>query len=178
MSRMFGFHLRFSVFSASLAVVCGVALLVTVPVYAASANPSVKRAEDATSSLSVELSIYWKGEKRPGAKMRVVLLDADPEIILRDAGLEATPGVDLCGTYQFASTGTTSPRLKKFRVAADKAMKPHIIATAVTDSQGRAHFTGLKPGTAYLRGTVKIDRGLSFVNNQFELKPGENTLVL
>ena len=136
--------------------------------------------DNTTSSLSVELRVDWNGVVRPAAKMKVVLLDADPEIILRDAGLEATPGADLVSTYEFAltGTGTRAPRLKQFRVDADKAMKPHILATGVTDEQGMVHFAGLKPGPIYLRGSVKIDRGRSFVQSSFELKPGANTLIL
>lgn len=166
-----------SVFLAlALAVQFALGMLVLVAGHDDGGLPKVG-ADDATSSLSVELNIYWKGIKRPAAKMKIVLLDADPEIIMRDAGLEATPGADLTDTYAFASAKSTSPRLKKFREDADKAMKPHIIATGITDDKGKLRFAELKPGLIYLLGMAKIDRGRSLFRSPVELKRGANTLI-
>jgi protein SCO1/2 len=59
-----------------------------------------------------------------------------------------------------------------------KAIKPHVIATVTTDSNGKGQFEAVPAGTYYLFGIGDISKALAFWDLEVDLKSGQNSLTL
>jgi hypothetical protein len=136
-------------------------------------------------TLSIEVFARDDKSKRPASKTKFYLLDAEIETIFRNAGLKEIRADELVDTYGMAVWRSESPEYKElykqkykdFHIAADAALKSHIIQTVVTDSKGKARFKALTPGTYYLFGIAKINKGISIIRSPIEVKSGENAFV-
>ncbi|HSK74510.1 MAG TPA: hypothetical protein VK892_22605, partial [Pyrinomonadaceae bacterium] len=129
--------------------------------------------DNQNSNLTIEIYVQYDKDKdkRPASKTKFYLLDAEIETILSKAGLKEVQPWDLVGTYAMANTRAESSEYKElykqkykdFHIAAEMALKPHIIQTVVTDTEGKARFKAFTPGKYYLFGIAKINMGFSII---------------
>jgi hypothetical protein len=137
------------------------------------------------STLLIEINVRDEKGKRPAAKTKFYLLDAEIETILKDAGLKEIEPWDLVDTYSMAVTRAGKSayktlyeqKYKAFHITADEAIKSHIIQTIVTDSNGTATFNSLRQGTFYLFGIAEINKGISIIRSSIEITSGENKFI-
>ena len=121
------------------------------------------------ASLSIEAGlIYASGDVKPVARTNFLLLNREPGIILKDAGIKYpsagnTPEpfleelnnpksllVALNGSMVGSRYGNP-----QFLEKARLALKPHIVQSVTTDFSGKAVFSSIPAGTYYLYGVYR-----------------------
>lgn len=154
-----------------------------ISVIARTETPASRRTLVQTDAiLAIEVFVRPKTGRQPAANAKFYLLDTEVETILRDAGLEPiAPWDNLEDTYTMALEHSSHQkelyrqRYQPFREAADKAIKPHIIAMTVTDKSGKGSFNPVKPGRVYLFGVALTKKGASALRSEIDLIAGANT---
>lgn len=124
-------------------------------------------------SLSVEAGIvFTSGDIKPAARVDLFLLDADVETILSDTYGESASlkSITLDLNYPIFETNGVQKALA--------AIKPHIVASATTDFQGKAKFPSVKAGSYYLFGFTKAGKSAVVWNYGITIKSGTNSIIL
>jgi hypothetical protein len=129
-----------------------------------------------STTLSIEAGIIYKmGGNQPVARTEFMLLDQSLETVLREGGVsEGRTGV--LSTYAFAVK--YPEQFPGVAVAAQRAIKAHLVSSVSTDFAGKAQFTDLKPGSYYLAGLSSTRKGFAIWNLPVEVKAGQNSLFL
>jgi hypothetical protein len=147
----------------------------------------------ARASLQVEARVSDNhAEQRPASGATLYLLNQDMmRLALKEEGERSPPEEKafrenpelrrLAGLMNARRREAYSlgPEISAFVEKSKPLWQPHVIQTAQTDGQGRAHFYNLKPGDYWLMClTGTGDDGVAFWNLSVTLKNGENTLRL
>jgi hypothetical protein len=124
--------------------------------------------------LKVKATIVGNRGSQPVKAEKFYLLDKDLESILSKAGIEMEAG-DYASTLGAA---IADPNRKDLLQKCLAAIKPHIIASTLTDATGAAQFKGVKPDSYYLFGVHKIGNSASVWNTSISIQAGDNSINL
>jgi hypothetical protein len=147
------------------------------PASGVTANPSASpiNAVPDKSNLSVTATLTGsRGGKKPVTREKLYLLSKDLNEIFRQAGLEATEG-DFTTTLGAA---VADPSRKEQLNKMLAAVKPYIVASTLTDANGKAAFKDVKPSSYYLFAVHKTGNSANVWNESITLNSGENTITL
>ena len=134
------------------------------------------------------LSFVASVNAKPIAAETFYLLDNDLGNILQSSNFKSQKGMSLLNTFSMVYYGS-SLGIQKSVKAFDSAMqsiKPHIVATTITDPNGKGQFPSMAPGTYYLMNLSIIflntgslsDRKAILWNTRIQVQPGENSVTL
>jgi len=127
------------------------------------------------ATLSIEAGlIYESGDVKPVARTTFYLLDEDLRIILKPFG--ETPGTlgSMMDLLRALSEGSS---IDKEYSQIKSAIESHVIASVITDFNGKAKFESLAPGTRFLYGEFHAGRERVAWNVRVELTAGKDTAV-
>lgn len=129
--------------------------------------------------------VYRNGDVKPVARVEFLVLDASLAAILTDARLALPQSLDLLtsdkGEQMVISYGKAAlgaPGYESFFSRANDVIKPHIIASARTDFQGKAEFEKLPAKSCYIVAASRAGRSWIVWNAKTELKVGQNKILL
>jgi len=108
------------------------------------------------------------GNEKPIEGATFYLLDSDLNNILQSADLKPDKRLSLLRTFAMANFGASmgiERSVKSFARAMD-AVKTHIVATAISDTNGKGQFSSVAEGTYYLMNTSVISRTTGGLNDR------------
>lgn len=138
----------------------------TVPAEAPDTGTAVIDAKIATETGSPQVV---KNEK-------FYLLDESLESILNDTDLEPLNGQTLINS--FGLSVLYPDRYREFNREALRAINDHIKYDTLTDAGGKGQMKGVKPGSYYVFGVTKTDRGFAVWSSPVAINAGQNVLNL
>jgi len=153
-------------------------------------SPSIGQTnDDQKGTLSFDASVgSTSGDLKPIAGGTFYLLNDDLLNILQTSGLKPEKRLSLLDTFSMANYGSSLgiERNSKVFVKAMESVKPHVVATTTSDSNGKGKFSSIVPGTYYLMNVSVvylntgslIDRSALLWNLKVEIKSGQNSITL
>ncbi len=147
------------------------------PTYSSSSAETVKVEPTPSNKASVEINATVAGKggsTQPVKKEKFYLLSKDLETIFSKAGISPEDGDYTTSLSTALNDPDKRDTLKKYLAA----INPYIIASTLTDSDGKAKFKDVKPDSYYLFGMHKTNDAVSVWNTNVTLNAGENTVAL
>ncbi len=126
--------------------------------------------------------------KQPITGSTFYLLDEELSHILQSSNFKSEKGMSLLNTFSMANYGATLgvERSAKSLAKAMEFIKPHIVATTTSDSNGKGEFSSVPSGTYYLMNMNVIflntgslsDRKSVLWNVRVQMNSGQNSVSL
>lgn len=135
----------------------------------------VQNADQGALSIEAKVSDRTGGTK-PVKAEKFYLLDKDLEQILRDADIEPIEGQTLKNS--FGLSVLYPDRYGKIRDKALSEINKHIKYDVLTDSEGKAQMSRIKPDSYYLFAITKTANGFAIWSSEVDINPGQNVLKL
>jgi pyruvate/2-oxoglutarate dehydrogenase complex dihydrolipoamide acyltransferase (E2) component len=138
------------------------------------------------ADLSLEVGLVTRsGDVKKIPRTEFFLFNAHPGELLKSAGIQpkdAPRAIDdpdkLVFELSAASHFSSLPDDASFLRAAMLVLRPHVAQSVVTDFEGRAQFTSLKPGVYYLWGVAEVGRSWAYWHLKLELQPKQHSIIL
>ena len=152
-------------------------------------KPAVSIPESQKGVLSFEAAVPLKsGNVQPIAGSTFYLLDRDLNQILQTSGIKPEKKLSLLNTFSMAHYGSTIgvERSVKLFSSAMESIKPQIVATTTSSSDGKGEFVSIVPGVYYLMNVSVVnlnaenltDRRSVLWNVKVQIQPGPNSIQL
>lgn len=154
------------------------------PPVTAEVPPAAVTKETPRGTLSFDAGI----NNQPITGSTFYLLDEDLSHILQGSNFKSEKGMSLLNTFSMANYGATIgvERSSKSLAKAMEFIKPHIVATTTSDSNGKGEFFSVVSGTYYLMNISVIflntgslsDRKSVLWNVRVQMHSGQNIVSL
>ena len=114
------------------------------------------------------------GAKTPVRKEKFYLLKQDLDTILSKAGI--TPDA---GDYKTTlGAAVADPNRRDVLQKCNAAITPYVVYSSLSDTNGKAAFKNVAPGTYYLYGVTKTGSTASVWSQSITINAGDNTISL
>lgn len=128
------------------------------------------------TTLAIEAGIIYKsGGNQPVARIEFRLLDVDFASLLSAGGLPPDPNLDPIATW---GAKTRYPSEDPVLLRINEGIKQHTTQSAITDFNGKAEFTDIKPGKYFIFARAQTRGGFAIWDLPIEIKGGRNSVLL